>query len=503
MRFVTSWSVRRARILGVGLALVLVLLAPRAGLAATQEDCRVAGGWFFTQTGGGQGPGYAVLDAGTDSSGHTIAFWTEFQRFGGVTTLGYPIGQPYVGVDGFTYQPFQRAVLQWRPELQRALLSNIFEILTTAGQDDWLVDVKGIPRPIIDDGSGGDYSRAVAIRLGWLTNDAIRAFYVANPNPSAIPSWNRDAAIQLYGLPMSRPEQHGPFVAQRFQRIALQLWTENVAGMPAPGTVVGVLGGDMLKAAGGVPTSAVESLGPRCGLHPPLQVIATVDDPGHGSVQVRRGSGEVAFLFETGMRLDADGAPEAYHPPTSASPHGAPPALDDLRNAGNPGNWWALVVQPNGQPVVQQPGDPAPGFYVSMTSLVDPTFPAANPRRYVDATQIPYVVLPPSVRAAGGASLGDLAAVYNRRTGLLAFAIFADSGPAGFLGEGSIALARVLGVQATGRPILGGQSGQVVYIVFPTSGNGLPRGVAEINSVAGPLFAAWGGIPRIMSVVGD
>ena len=46
---------------------------------------------------------------------------------------------------------------------------------------------------------------------------------------------------------MSRPERFGPFISQRFQRVAFQLWVEKIAGSPAPGTVIGVLAGDLLK----------------------------------------------------------------------------------------------------------------------------------------------------------------------------------------------------------------------------------------------------------------
>lgn len=251
------------RLLPILLVLALALPTAPPAWAASSPDYAIPDGWFFTETGGGQGNGYAVRDSGTDSSGHMIRFWTEFKRLGGVATLGYPIGQPYVGSDGFTYQPFQRGVLQWRPELNHALLGNTFEILQGAGKDDWLLEVKGIPRPIADDGSGGDFARAVRTRLGWMTNAAIRARFFANPNPAAISSWSQDQAIQLYGLPMSPPEQHGPFITQRFQRISFQLWTESVPGMPAKGSVVGILGGDLLKEAGLLPSSAVQPLGPN------------------------------------------------------------------------------------------------------------------------------------------------------------------------------------------------------------------------------------------------
>lgn len=184
----------------------------------------------------------------------------EFERLGGVDALGHPASYRWVygnQWDGFTYQLTQGALLQWRPVFGRAYLANTFEILEVSGKDGWLLHTKGIPQPIKDDGSGGDWNRAKEIRLSWLTNEKIRAKYLANPNPDKIEAWNEDRSIELYGLPMSYPERHGPFISQRFQRVAFQLWVDEVEGMPAPGTVVRVLGGDLLKEAERVPLSAL------------------------------------------------------------------------------------------------------------------------------------------------------------------------------------------------------------------------------------------------------
>ena len=307
-------STRRASLMAglLSLAIALALAAPLAGSAFAESgpDYAIPGGWFFTQTGGGQGQGYAVRDAGADSGGKLVKFWTEFKRLGGVATLGYPVGQPYVGSDGFTYQPFQRGVLQWRPEQGRAVLSNTFEVLQSAGRDDWLVVGKGVPRPISDDGSGGDFGKAVATRMGWLTNDAIKAKFLANPNPGAISGWTRDRAIELYGLPMSLPEHHGPFISQRFQRIAFQHWIEDVPGMPAKGSVVGVLGGDLLKEAGLLPWEATQPLGP--GGSPPAQPTATpqptaVPSPYPYRVESVRGEPNCGTTYIRAYVLDANG----------------------------------------------------------------------------------------------------------------------------------------------------------------------------------------------------
>jgi hypothetical protein len=100
-----------------------------AGLAAdSPPDYAIPSGWCYTEVGGSAGPGFRVVDGGG-------RFWSEFQRLGGVATLGYPSSRPYVGPDGFTYQALQRGLLQWRPELGVAYLANAFDMLTADNCD--------------------------------------------------------------------------------------------------------------------------------------------------------------------------------------------------------------------------------------------------------------------------------------------------------------------------------------------------------------------------------
>src|SRR2546425_127827 len=80
-----------------------------------------------------------------------------------------------------------------------------------------------VPPPLADAGSYADLPSALAARRAWLTQPEIAAVYEAE---------GTEAALRLYGLPTSRPERRGPFVAQRFQRAVLQLWVEPVAGAP-------------------------------------------------------------------------------------------------------------------------------------------------------------------------------------------------------------------------------------------------------------------------------
>ena len=112
-----------------------------------------------------------------------ILFADEFERLGGAEALGYPASYRFRLDDGFVYQVTQGALLQWRPEVRKAYLGNTFEMLEKAGYDQWLLDTKGIPLPIKEDGSGGDWNKARQTRLAWLTNENIKAKYLANPNP--------------------------------------------------------------------------------------------------------------------------------------------------------------------------------------------------------------------------------------------------------------------------------------------------------------------------------
>jgi hypothetical protein len=190
-----------------------------------------------------------------------------------------------------------------------------------------------------------------------------------------------------------------------------------------------------------------------------------------------------AVFFQSGMTIDADGAPNAYNPQNTG--------LDDLANAGQPGHWDGVVQDENGDPFVQGPDDPFPGYYVSCTSLCDRNKRSVDPRRYVDASRIPYVVLPGGLARQAGAHLGDFALVMNLRNGRSSYAIFADVGT---LGEGSIALADNLGIHSDAR--IGGTRGGVLYVIFPGSGDGAPHSVDEINTLAPERAEQWGGIEQ-------
>lgn len=188
-------------------------------------------------------------------------------------------------------------------------------------------------------------------------------------------------------------------------------------------------------------------------------------------------------LLTAGMTIDADGAPNAYGPKNRG--------LDYTANARDSSGWVALVTNAKGQPILQRTG-PYRGYYVSTTSLEQPNIrDPRDPRRYLDARRISYIALPPDFARRFGIGLGDLARVVNTKTQRSAYAIYADVGPRGRVGEGSIALANKLRIASN--PRNDSAPDGVTYLIFP--GSALrTRGaitVARINSSGARLYRAW------------
>jgi hypothetical protein len=203
--------------------------------------------------------------------------------------------------------------------------------------------------------------------------------------------------------------------------------------------------------------------------------------------------GSAVFLGR--LFIDADGAPKAYHKASAV-------ALDDLENAGAPSNWWALATDapdcgPAGKPIVQNSADPAPGYYVAMTSMVNPAIDdCRRQRKYVDAQVIPYVALSRKIRTFDyGRNRGALVLVVNVKTGKRSFAVFADQAPDYGFGEGSILLGKRLGYDAS--PKTGGTPvRENVFIVFKDS-LGFPKDAAAVAAAGARAFAKWGGEARL------
>jgi hypothetical protein len=201
-----------------------------------------------------------------------------------------------------------------------------------------------------------------------------------------------------------------------------------------------------------------------------------------------------AIYFEAGMSIDADGSPHAFHPDNIG--------LDDIKNAGKVGNWYGIVTdnnEPTGIPIIQNNTNPAPGYFISSTSLIDKSFNYKDPRRYINSEMIPYFVLPPEVMNAANINVGDIGFIFNKNNNKMMFGIFADVSPIDKIGAGSIALANALGIKSDARK--GGIEEGIIYMIFPTSGNHIPKTILEIDDAGARLFNAWGGMNRFKDCI--
>jgi hypothetical protein len=148
------------------------------------------------------------------------------------------------------------------------------------------------------------------------------------------------------------------------------------------------------------------------------------------------------------MFVDVDGAPNAYGPPGKTT-------LDFEKNAHHGARLSGKIVgylteRDHRTPVIQGAHDPKPGYYVSTTDFRDDSIGPTgkeiddrNPRKYLDATKVRYVVLG-RFGERHHVKMGDFAVVHSLRTHRTVYAIVGDSGnPSGH--EGSLALLQSLG----------------------------------------------------------
>ncbi len=224
----------------VALDLVVWLVPAMPARADAARDYPVPGGWFYSQE--SRSPddwppyrGYTVVDDGDAS------FWTEFRRFGGVQTLGYPVSRRYHWPDdtGYLYQAFQRGILQWHPEDGAARLANAFEMFTQVGLDARL-EQEGIPRPA--ETTPLPFAADAERRMTWVTEPRFMARYFWDPLNDA-PYESLEASWDQWGLPQgfaARPVYlreiaegkagaplYLPYVAQRFQKMGFELFLDD------------------------------------------------------------------------------------------------------------------------------------------------------------------------------------------------------------------------------------------------------------------------------------
>lgn len=107
------------------------------------------------------------------------------------------------------------------------------------------------------------------------------------------------------------------------------------------------------------------------------------------------------------------------------------------------------------------------GVIASKTSYRYPGKAVDDPAAYVDSATVPYVCAPPElVQGVAGVVKGCRVHVYNQKTKKDAWAVVADVGPRHKVGEISIYLAELLGINAD--PRTGGEEKDIIeYTFFP------------------------------------
>ena len=173
-------------------------------------------GKFFTQT-NGRDPGATPLGFAVRDTIDGPALYSEFERFGGVDELGYPIAQQAT-FKGFAIHITQRAVLQWVPNAEgtdgQAVRLNVLDELAASGYDDYLHTQLQVPKTFGNEGDEGLTFEEVQDRhLEFLDNNLLtKRAYLETPN-----------AIAEYGLPTAYEEFEDVYVV-RTQRAVIQLW---------------------------------------------------------------------------------------------------------------------------------------------------------------------------------------------------------------------------------------------------------------------------------------
>ena len=187
--------------------------APFVGSGLTHEDLppdfAIENGHHFRQASPELNAGFPVING-------RRPWWNAYRRAGGPYVLGYPISLPYAR-DGLAVQAFTHGALQSPFHRVRLAPANVLEQLDAAGYAPRLRSQRQTPLPL-----GAAASASVDARLAWLTDDPIRAAYFSNPAPARVLAWDRTQSLRRFGLPMSRPEQFGQHIVQRFQRGVLE-----------------------------------------------------------------------------------------------------------------------------------------------------------------------------------------------------------------------------------------------------------------------------------------
>jgi hypothetical protein len=165
---------------------------------------------------------------------------------------------------------------------------------------------------------------------------------------------------------------------------------------------------------------------------------------------------------------------------------------------------FGFLTDKNNKPLVQGEGDSLPGLaYITTTSVHIPETKEGTQKHEVDATTIPYIVLPAAFISKYGVKPGDIAVVFRRKTKKFAFAVYADGGK---LGEASVKLHQDIGsnpivVENGVKRAKANIDDSVTMVVFPNKTTHPVTDAAvwqaEIQTLGAQVLKEFGGLEQL------
>ncbi|MBI3966560.1 MAG: L,D-transpeptidase [Chloroflexi bacterium] len=196
-------------------ALLAAFPGPVAGAPISQTNARdwpIANGHFYTQATLRADVGFAV------TNNDNLPFWNTYRQLGGPASLGYPISRRFEFA-GVIMQVFERGLLQGPQGGGPVEVTNVMDLFSQLGRDEWLFTTYAIPRPLPPEFDGGrSWEQIVSIRQELLErSEPIKNKYFSVPSP-----------VQLWGVPTSNVDDFSTHVTVRLQRGVLQQWKTDV-----------------------------------------------------------------------------------------------------------------------------------------------------------------------------------------------------------------------------------------------------------------------------------